>query len=431
MTDTTQLWTRLDTFDLTDYTDRSHRQGRDALRGDAVLVDQIRALTDATAAVRKDAERLSPGTRHAAETAGLFLDAQEYLLTHDKPRYEQYASVGLLRHLLRVDGNTASRAERAHIWLVFRRILEAQLEFELAALAGISDLDKREFSPEVARNRYLILAEMRELVPGRLGGRVVGSRWLTMPSGDRTLRQVARDRSGTAAIERLLLFPQTTCYDEVAFLSQIQLGECLFWGALLCVRQALAAVAAGRLASATGHVRAAAQFAHPLIKIFQSVRAMPPAHFHSFREQTGNASAVQCESWQMLDAHLYGVLPEKVEALDSTPEVRHVLTLDRPGFVPLVQVVAGLGETPEELLLRDEIITLDQRVRAWRAFHTRQLAGRQNPGYLPEDACGSGGTAGFPYLAAQRPPRASGMVKGSVINSDQWVASGDTKIGTR
>lgn len=431
MTDTKRLWTQLDTFDLTGYTDRAHREGRDALRGDGALVDQIRTLAQATAAVRKDADRLGRGARRAVETAGLFLDAQDYLLTHDKPRYEPYASVGLLRHLLRVDGNTASSAERAHIWLVVRRILEAQLEFELAALAGISDLGKRDFSPEVARNRYLVLAKMRDLIPGRPGGRVVGSRWLTMPVGDHTLSQVARDRSGTAAIERLLLFPQTTCHDEVAFLSQIQLGECLFWGALLCVRQALAAVAAGDPATATAHVRAAAQFADPLIRIFHSVRVMPPEHFLGFREQTGNASAVQCESWQMLDAHLYGVLPEKVAALQDTPEVRHVLSLDRPDFVPLVRLVADLGETPEERALLDQIVTLDQRVRAWRAFHTRQLAGRQNPGYLPENANGSGGTAGFPYLASHRPPRASGMVKGSMINSDHWPASGNTRTGSR
>jgi tryptophan 2,3-dioxygenase len=431
MTGTARLWTLLDTFNLTEYTYRAHREGRDALRADPALVEQIGALTEACAEVRKDGETLGPFARRAAETAGLFLDAQDYLLTHDKPRYEQYASVGLLRHLLRVEGNTASPAERAHIWLVFRRILEAQLEFELAALAGITELGKRDFSPEVARNRYLVLADIREQVPGRLGGRPVGSRWLTMPAGGRSLCQVARDRSGAAAVERLLLFPQTTCHDEVAFLSQIQLGECLFWGALLCVRQALAALAAGDLSAATRHVRAAGQFARPLIMIFHSVRVMPPAHFLGFREQTGNASAVQCESWQMLDAHLYGVLPEKVAALEATPEVRHVLALARPDFVPLIPAVAGLGDSAAERALRDEIVTLDQRVRAWRAFHTRQLAGRKDPGYLPADARGSGGTSGYPYLAAHRPPRASAMDKGLKINSDHQAPSGDCTIGSR
>ncbi|MBG6106211.1 tryptophan 2,3-dioxygenase [Micromonospora vinacea] len=431
MTGTNRLWTLLDTFNLSDYTDRAHREGRDAMRGDAALTEQVRTLTEATAAVRKDSGALGPFARRAVETAGQFLDAQDYLLTHDKPRYEQYASVGLLRHLLRVEGNTATPAERAHVWLVFRRILEAQLEFELAALAGVTSLAKRDFSPQVARDRYLVLADIREMVPGRLGGRPVGSQWLTMPAGGRTLGEVARDRSGAAAIARLLLFPQTTCHDEVAFLAQIQLGECLFWGALLCVRQALAAIGAGDLAGATRHVRAAGQFARPLIKIFHSVRTMPPAHFHGFREQTGNASAVQCESWQMLDAHLYGVLPEKVDALETTPEVRHVLALHRPDFVPLVPVVADLGDSPAERGLRDEIVTLDQRIRAWRAFHTRQLAGRQDPGYLPAGAAASGGTSGYPYLAAQRPPRASAMERGPKRDSDHQAPSGDCKIGSR
>jgi tryptophan 2,3-dioxygenase len=218
---------------------------------------------------------------------------------------------------------------------------------------------------------------------------------------------MALEPNGTSIVRWLLVFPQTPCHDEVAFLRSILLAECLYWGTLLFVQRALCAIHLGERRVALALLRAGTRFAAPLIHVFHVVRIMPPAHFLGFREATGDASAVQSRSWQLLDVHMYGVLAEKVPVLGRVPEVRDVLRFANPTFVPLVRVIERLDGTGVDAELCTTIGELDRKLRAWRKFHERQLAGRQDPAYLPEQAPGTGGTLGYAYLASHRPPRAS------------------------
>lgn len=394
----------LSAFDLAAYEEKVGRFGRARLREDSALVAQIVSLSAAAATLHDNWSVSNDRSLNATvEAARYFLSAQEYVLSQDKPRYEPYAAIRLLRHVLEVDRHRPLPATQRKIWAIFQRILQRQRDFEIKALSGTLDPEREQFELAVSRARLKELAAAQALIPRRFG--IVALPDIVEDVGD--LCEVGGDRSGAAIIDHLLVFPQTTCHDEVAFISLIQMAECLFWGTLIFVQRALAAIHVGRLAQAVRLVAAASEFAAPLIKVFHCVRTMPPDHFLGFREATGDASAVQCQSWQMLDAHVYGVLPEKAPILESIPEVKHVLAFSNPHFVPLVQVAGQLGGSEIEAELTEAIIRLDHRLRAWRKFHEKQLAGRTNPGYLPPQALGTGRTSGYGYLAAQQPPRAA------------------------
>jgi len=394
----------LSTFDLLAYEEKVGRLGRARLRADSALVSQIVSLSAAATKLHDDWIVSNDRSLNATvEAARHFLIAQEYILTHDRPRYEPYATIRLLRHVLEVDRHRPLSVTQRKIWAIFQWILLRQIDFEMKALAGTLNPAREQFKFVVSRARIKKLAATQALIPHRFG--IVALPDIVEDVGD--LCEIGGDRSGAAIVDHLLVFPQTTCHDEVAFISLIQMAECLFWGTLIFVRRALAAIHVGRLAEAVRLLAAATEFAAPLIKVFHCVKTMPPDHFLGFREATGDASAVQCQSWQMLDAHVYGVLPEKAPVLDGIPEVRHVLAFSNPHFVPLVQVAGQLGGSGIETELTEAIIRLDHRLRAWRKFHEKQLAGRTNPGYLPPEALGTGRTSGYGYLAAQKPPRAA------------------------
>lgn len=396
-----KLLADLSAFDLVAYEEKVGRFGRARLREDHALVAQIVSLSAAAAMLHDSCSVSNDRSLNATvEAARYFLSAQEYILTQDRPRYEPYATIRLLRHVLEVDRHRPLSATQRKIWSIFQWILRRQRDFETKALSGISGPPREQFEFAVSRARLKEMAAAQTLIPHRFG--IVALPDIIKDAGD--LCEIGGDRSGVAIVDHLLVFPQTACHDEVAFISLIQMAECLFWGALIFVRRALAAIHVGRLAQAVQLVAAATEFAAPLIKIFHCAKTMPPDHFHGFREATGDASAVQCQSWQMLDAHVYGVLPDKAPVLEGIPEVRHVLALSNPYFVPLVHVAGQLGGSEIETALSEAIIELDHRLRAWRKFHEKQLAA--NPGYVPPDAPGTGWTSGYGYLAAQQPPRA-------------------------
>jgi hypothetical protein len=394
----------LSAFDLAAYEDKVGRFGRARLREDKALVSQIITLSAVATMLHDDWSVSNDRLLNAkVKASGYFLSAQEYVLTNDKPRYEPYATILLLRHALGVDSHQPLPVTQRKIWAIFYRILLQQKNFEMKALSGISDPERKQFESAVSRARLKELAAAQALIPRRFG--IAAFPDIVEDVGD--LLEIGGDRSGVAIVDHLLVFPQTACHDEVAFIRLTQMAECLFWGTLVFVQRALVAIHAGHLTDAIQLLAAATEFATPLIKVFHCTKTMPPEHFLGFREATGDASAVQCQSWQMLDAHVYGVLPDKALVLEGIPEVRHVLAFANPRFTPLVHVAGQLGDSKTEAELTEAIISLDNRLRAWRKFHERKLAGSTNPGYLPPEALGTGGTSGYGYLAAQQPPRAA------------------------
>lgn len=389
--------TALNDFDTADYTRRVTAVGIQRVATDRRTVTQVTALA-AAAAEHRSRWGCLYGERVATvvDLADAFLGSQAYLLTHERPRYEAYAAVPVLRQVLGVDRGTRP-VDRARIWAVFREMLDALVDTERQALSG--GTHRAQFDPDVARDRLQALGELRGRIPVEF--RTPPDR---APAALASLERIAADRTGTRAVRQLVALPQTGFHDEISFLRLIQLAECLFHGALVYVRHALAGLWIGRVARAAALVRTAAEFATPLVTVFHAVRVMPPAHFLAFRPATGDASAVQSVSWQALDAHVYGLHPDKVPVLSSIPEVRPLLDLADPAFVPLTraaEISDGLrtrraGASAD---LTEAVDLLDRRLRAWTSFHERQLAARRDPGYLPPGEPGTGGTRGQPYLA--------------------------------
>lgn len=389
----------LSLFDVALYEQVVRRAGRATLRADPAVVAQAQKLA-ADASMLRSSWAVSKDRRliRTIEAARLFFTAQSYILTHDKPRYEPYASVALLRYLLQATSHQPLHTTRRCIWRTFQHLLRAQMEFEMQSLSGLLPYSTEQFSSEVSRERLARLAEIQPLIPRKFS---MVSLHIRRDEGD--FKAIVEDDDGI--IDRLLVFPQTTCHDETAFIRSIQLAECLFWGTLIHVQRALVALSLDQLSDGAQLLRTASEFAAPLVKVFHAVRAMPPEHFLGFREATGDASAIQSESWQLLDAHVYGVLPEKAPILANIPEVRHVLRLSNPNFVPLITAVGKAAYSAPDSPLVETAVELDHRLRGWRKFHERQLAGQSDPGYLPPEARGTGGTSGYGYLAAQKPPR--------------------------
>jgi tryptophan 2,3-dioxygenase len=378
--------------------------GRQELKDDQALVSSVSRLHRICVQNRELSSHPDADFRNTFEIARLFLEAQNYVLTAEKPRYEPYTATPILQHILGVNGELPLGAVQYRTWVAFRQLVDHQHDFELRSLAAKRS-PKKDFSVDVSRLRVRALTEVSALIP-------LPYRWFARrkPTTASKLGAIAKDSSGATSVARLLIFPQTTCHDEVAFLRLISMAECLFWGTLSCVRSALASFREGALHQALSFVEAGIEFASPLIKIFHAVRTIPQEHFWAFREATGDASAVQSQSWQLLDSYMYGVLPEKVAVLATIPEVRHVLVLQDSRFLPLVYVCQQLGESKIEMALRDRIVNLDQRIRAWRKYHEKQLAGQTHPEYVPKGALASGKTTGYRYLAAQQPARAARLM---------------------
>jgi hypothetical protein len=414
-------------FDLAAYEAEVRRYGLLAIGKDSPAVRQIQSFARRAERLVSDRQRsgatilaeglghestpdcaddIQPGngtTNSVAVVAAYFFVCQHHNLSDATRLYDHYASIPLLRHLLQLDTKVPLAEKRARVWSVFQDVLAAQVSFEHAAIAGRLPAPTRDFSPEVARQRIAYLEATHRAVP--VDCRV---QLACPPAGDHEpdLRVIVGELGQPAVVRRLLVFPQTTCHDEVAFIRLVQLAECLFWGSLIYVARALRELADDNMAAALSAVRTATEFANPLVKVFRAVRTMPPDHFLGFRHTTDHASAIQSLSWQLLDAHMYGVLPEKAAVLMGIPSIQpDIESLARADFAPLVPTVNAAAADGTEL--RAATIALDQALRAWRTFHEKQLAGRSAPAYVPAGVPGTGGTAGYQYLAAQRPPRLS------------------------
>lgn len=390
----------VDEFPLADYREATHTYGRATLKMTRHVDDvpRLRALADtawstlAVSASRHDRELIAITQR--------FFAAQEFVLLEDKPRYEPYASIPTLRLLLGVDEQIPLRTMQRRMWSVADAIINEQIHDDERALAGRLPASRTEIVPEVSKARLEQLALLQASIPPRFRLNAVGATAVTP-----TFSSLSTATSPAAAVRYLLVFPQTTCHDESAFIRLIHLAETFFWSTLRFVQAAIVAFRLGDLASTEKMLTSAVEFAKPLIGTFKAVRTMPGKHFGVFRAATGNASAVQSQGWQLLDAHMYGVLPEKKDVLKEIPEVAHVTLLDNPAFVSLFAVHAR-AKSIEAFAIADEIENLDKALAAWRSFHTNQLAAPTgDSAYLPPEAQGTGGTSGLAYLKSHKPPK--------------------------
>ncbi|MBE1533904.1 hypothetical protein [Actinomadura algeriensis] len=304
-------------------------------------------------------------------------------------RYQPYGNVRLLNHVL----GTSRHASDVTIEHRCRRALAFLVSswdgYERRSAAGAETWGGQDRPADEA-----IGERLRRLaaIAAAIGEEPAPCAAVPAPRWERYLGADGRPN----VLEYLVNLPQTRKHEENTFLRVIHLTEVTTWAILARTVAANGWLTAGRWAPAARCLEAAAETAalqHEIMLVLR--RTMSVEHFLGFREETGNASAVQMASAQTLHIHLLGVHPAKVEALGGIEENAYLLLYLNRRFRPLRALLADLPRGDERAArVLAAARTLDERLWQWRRLHLG-LAYR----YLPREVKGSGGTDGAPYLA--------------------------------
>jgi tryptophan 2,3-dioxygenase len=374
-------------FDVAQYVAAARRDGRHKL--DPVLRGEMATLYEDLRDVRARID-VPAEVRPQLRLAELLLESEWKLAGDEEPggtrgrRYQAYANNRLLSHVLGTRRHSSDAAiERRSRWAL-HTLVDSWLRFERSATEWSRDMlpTDAELAERVDRLTHMHAATAPHSPVPRIAPEPP-SRW----------PDYLGDGQGNV-LEYLINLPQTTQHDENAFLRVIHLTETATWGMIARV------VAAGEWLKKdhwdnAAHCldRAAALAQVQLDAMLVLRRTMSVERFMGFRADTGSASAVQMLSGQLLQIHLLGIHPHKIEALSRVYENAFLLLHLNPEFEPLrtaLRRVPTDHDTAAKVLTAAE--TLDDTLFRWRRVHLG-MAHR----HLPKES-GSGGTAGAPYL---------------------------------
>jgi tryptophan 2,3-dioxygenase len=191
--------------------------------------------------------------------------------------------------------------------------------------------------------------------------------------------------------------PVSTVHDEYFFIRALQCHEMLYAVAARRIGEAAVALDEGRDDDAATLVDQATAMVERGQSLFRMVATMRYEAFHSFREFTQGASAIQSEQYKRFEIRCWTPAPHRLAspAFDSVPSVRAELTEDRgtlmgawldadrrrPGDPGLARVAASMA-------------ALEAAHRRWKGTHLT-VAMR-----MLGDARGSGDTSGVAYLSS-------------------------------
>ena len=191
----------------------------------------------------------------------------------------------------------------------------------------------------------------------------------------------------------LTVQPTSTVHDEYFFMRVLQAHEMAFTGMNRRVRDAVRALRSGDLADATRLLEEVVQFMDRNASLFRIVATMRYEAFHTFREFTDGASAIQSEQYKRFEG-LCGLPPDDrlaSPAFESVPRVGAEVAEGQDTLSDAFRDATGPDDelAAIALLLRH----LEDSHRRWKFTHvtmaTRMLG----------DARGSGYTAGVGYLS--------------------------------
>jgi hypothetical protein len=394
-------------FDVAQYVHSARATGRDLL--DPGLRGRMAELYHDLAAIpRADQDVLSAGEHQVLQLARLLLQSEWRLAIaprsepdqipypgwdSDVPgkRYIAYANLRILNEALGTSRHSSDAAVEARCWPVLRQLAESWVGYECRThdrteTWAQQDLpDDGQLEERIDRLTGLlesVRSPAPSLPPAAVHPPATWAGYLG-PAGRSNL------------LEFLVNLPQTTMHEENAFLRVIHLTEATNWGMIARLLAATEWLKAGRWRQAASCLTRAAALAEvQLAAIILLRRTMSVDRFLAFRDATGEASAVQSLSGQLLHIHLTCVHPGKLEALSTVPENAHLLLYRNPVFEPLRK---ALGRIPEGHPPAAEAMAaarkFDEVMFHWRRVHLG-LAHR----YLPGQSAGSGGTSGASYL---------------------------------
>ncbi len=191
----------------------------------------------------------------------------------------------------------------------------------------------------------------------------------------------------------LTVQPTSTVHDEYFFMRVLQAHEMAFTGMNRRVRDAVRALRAGDLAAATRLLEEVVQFMDRNASLFRIVATMRYEAFHTFREFTDGASAIQSEQYKRFEG-LCGRPPDDRLASPAFESVPRVGAEVAEGQDTLSDAFRdAVGSDDELAVIAGLLRHLEDSHRRWKSTHVT-LATR-----MLGDARGSGHTTGVGYLS--------------------------------
>ncbi len=193
----------------------------------------------------------------------------------------------------------------------------------------------------------------------------------------------------------LTVQPVSTVHDEYFFMRVLQAHEMSFTGMNRRMHDAITALRQDELALAVDRLEAVVAFMDRNASLFRMVATMRPEAFHTFREFTDGASAIQSEQYKRFEG-LCGLPPAErlgSPAFESVPTVQAEVTAGQDTMTDAYRHAAEAARHPEELATVATLLRrLEASHRRWKGTHVT-LASR-----MLGDARGSGHTTGVGYL---------------------------------
>jgi len=190
--------------------------------------------------------------------------------------------------------------------------------------------------------------------------------------------------------------PVSTVHDEYFFIRVLQAHEMAFTGMSRRMRDAVAALRDEQFSLATSLLEEVVSFMDRNASLFRIVATMRYDAFHTFREFTDGASAIQSEQYKRFEGLCGLPPPARLEspAFESVPAVAAEVSDGQDTMTDAYRDACADGRHSAELetiaaLLR----TLEESHRRWKSTHVT-LATR-----MLGDARGSGYTSGVGYLS--------------------------------
>jgi tryptophan 2,3-dioxygenase len=189
---------------------------------------------------------------------------------------------------------------------------------------------------------------------------------------------------------QLTMLPVSLIHDEYQFIRALQAFESTF--ALIAVQldRAIRALSAGEHHEATEHIRAAEQALREAAPLFSLVATMQVEAFHTFREFTDGASAIQSRNYKLVESLCRR--PGKVRldsaAYQSVPEVRQRVLAGQMTMDDVYQEARAAGCLTDELeaAMRAFAATLQRWRRTHHGIAARMLGEKAGTGYTEGSA---------------------------------------------
>jgi tryptophan 2,3-dioxygenase len=410
MSSDSDIASRLLDFELDDYVAALWAEGRAHLS--ASRRQEASELYDEIVRLRRLESYIPRNLDDVLELAERFLYPEWFAARVPKPRYRTYTNVSVLNWYL----DTVHRTPYQRIWercaAAIRILLNDLFLFEVNSLAGLESRNADSFDSAICRER---VQQLRPLYTALSRNDLAAPHLIV--DDPQSWSQYVSPAGMDYALVRLTAFPQTTEHDEYLFLRTIHISECCFWGVLTSALATVECIKRGDLRTAVRCLPVALPFAGLLTPLFQMLKTMPPEHFRRFRDATGDASAVQSRTYQLMQIALLGANPDTINLIAGTSDLEELSAYDHPSFTSLAHLMAKIDPSTSSTtqVLHDSASALDKELRKWRTLH---IGIARN--YLADVPAGTGGTSGAPYLklSVQHTIRAAEEAVSSRVRSD-------------